>query len=86
MFSACEVDGCSRPSFRRGFCTTHFKRVQRHGATGGVVQELSAEERVIIAGSEFLEADQDYDAKRRAFLRAIASWMVERGWSKKGKR
>jgi hypothetical protein len=34
---ACSVEGCERASTRKGLCDTHYRRLKRHGATGGPI-------------------------------------------------
>lgn len=92
-----------RAVFRRGFCTAHFKRVQRKKPVGGpiganimtgemltfkqgepAIQEMSPEERALIAGDAWLqcsaEDDDLYTYRRHAFLKAAASWLEALGW------
>ncbi len=81
----CEVEGCERPAWRAcGLCPAHLKRLQRGRPLGGPIEQLSPLERVIIAGSAWLEADAEnddqYAARLRAFEATCASWLRSKGW------
>lgn len=90
------VDGCTRPRFRKELCSSHLKRLQRKQKDPSVVvlspisesaplEGKTPEERVIDAGSDFLEVsaenEQLYQYKRKAFLRAIEIWAISRGFT-----
>lgn len=81
----CSVDECYLPIFRGEYCGAHHKRAQRNQPVAGLILEkLSPEGRTIKAGSEWIEAsseaDNIYEHKRAAFLRAAAAWMKSLGW------
>lgn len=84
MESYCEIADCERPAFRGGLCALHLKRRQRGlDLSAPLAERMSPEERVIAAGNAWLESgddDDEYEARRRAFLRACESWMRSRGW------
>lgn len=81
----CEAIECIRPAFRSGHCETHVKQLQRHGITSRIREHQSPEDRLIEACHAFAECSSDdegdYEAKRKALLRAGIAWMRARGWS-----
>jgi hypothetical protein len=78
-------DCCGRPVARGGLCWGHLKVRERGGALRPLKSKPSPFERVIEAGSAFLEAEaEDDDEYRRtlaAFRRAAEGWMRAEGWS-----
>lgn len=87
---------CGRPSERitekvGPVCSAHRKRLDKLRRGRGRLaldaplrDELSPLERVILAGSLFLEApsedDHAYDRALREFLHACATWLRLQGW------
>jgi hypothetical protein len=81
--AACIGPECHRPIFRGSYCAGHTKQLQRGGRLRPLKEKLPALERVIVAGSVFLEADTDeeYERALAAFRQAAEAWLRERGWS-----
>lgn len=78
----CGGPECERPAERDGLCAGHRKQKQRGGPLRPLEERTSIEERVLEAGSDWLEAesDQDFATSRARFLRSAEAWMRARGW------
>jgi hypothetical protein len=75
-------DCCGRPAARGGLCWAHLKQRERGQQFRPIPERLSSFERVIVAGSAFLEAEDEpeYRMSLVAFRRAAEAWLREEGW------
>lgn len=72
---------CKEPAARGDLCWGHLKQRERHQVLRPI-EKLTPEERVLEAGSEWLEAEEDeeYEAKRARFLLMCERMMLAKGW------
>jgi len=48
----CQLDGCDRPTFRRGYCQAHYRRLARHGDVGAAAIEERGREGCDVPGCD----------------------------------
>jgi hypothetical protein len=79
--ATCIGPECKRPAARGGLCWAHLKQRER-GQALRPIQDLSHEERVLVAGNAWLEAetDEEYEATKAKLLREAERWLAARGW------
>ena len=78
----CAFPECGEEAQRYGLCWGHAKQKQRGRGLTPLKEQLTPEEAVLEAGSDWLEAEEDADYRRaRArFLVASMRWMRAQGW------
>ncbi len=74
---------CGRAVFRGGLCFGHRRQLGRGQSLRPLKGKAPPFERVIEAGSAFLEAesDEEYRSRLDAFRRAAEGWLRAEGWT-----
>jgi hypothetical protein len=77
----CQGPECDRETERR-YCEAHRKQLARRGVLTPIQPPMSPEEAALMAGNEWLEADEEdeYRRARTRFLMATERWLRAQGW------